>query len=226
MNTNELYDAFRSDVVDTARPYLWSDVEAYRYMADAHRMFVRLTGGIADFTSDACSVTCPANERDVTLHPSVLRVLSAERQSDSMPVKVINFTDMPVITEVDYGRQRQIYNDTTPGPIKYLLIGKQRGIARVVHVPTEEETLLMSIYRMPLLVADGPDKEIVEVDEEHHIHLLDWMEHMAYKKQDAETFNRAKSDEKGAAFQSYCDQVKREWERYKHKTRVVRYGGI
>ena len=41
MNSTGLYDTFRSDVVDTARPYLWTDDDVWRYAADAHRMFIR-----------------------------------------------------------------------------------------------------------------------------------------------------------------------------------------
>ena len=52
------------------------------------------------------------------------------------------------------------------------------------------------------------------------------MKAQAYSKQDAETYNKAKADEEAAKFVAYCEQAKREKEKYKHKVRVVRYGGI
>ena len=51
MNVQELLDQFRSDAFDLALPYLWSDTDVLRYMNDAYGMFVRLTGGIGDFTT-------------------------------------------------------------------------------------------------------------------------------------------------------------------------------
>jgi len=65
-----------------------------------------------------------------------------------------------------------------------------------------------------------------EIQDEHHLHLLSWMKYHAYNKQDSETFDRTKAQEAEARFRAYCTQVKAEWERYKHKTRVVRYGGV
>lgn len=227
MDTNELYDAYRNDVVDTARPYLWLDEEVWRYMADAHRMYFRLLGGIADFlTDEVCRVECPAGQAIVELHPSVLRVMQARRLSDNAPVTVVNQTDLPLLTEVDYGRQREIFMDDRPGPVKYMVTGMKRSVARLVMTPQVDEQLALTVYRTPIDIADGPDKELTELDEEHHIHLLDWMKHLAYKKQDAETFDRAKSEECGANFRAYVAQCKAEWERYKHKTRVVEYGGL
>jgi hypothetical protein len=52
------------------------------------------------------------------------------------------------------------------------------------------------------------------------------MQHLAYRKADADTFDRGRSDEYKALFESYCAMVRAEWERYKHKTRVVTYGGL
>jgi hypothetical protein len=51
VNVGEVLDQFRSDAIDYVAPYLWSDTDALRYMNDAYGMFVRLTGGIADFTT-------------------------------------------------------------------------------------------------------------------------------------------------------------------------------
>lgn len=226
MNSSELYDAFRSDVVDIAKPYLWSDDEVFRYMADAHSMFVRLTGGIADITSDATKVDIVAGEAESTLHPSILRIMSARLASGYQEVKVINMTDLQSYSQTDYGAVRQITLDDQMGDVRFMIIGQQKGVCRWVSVPALDDTALLHIYRIPLTVATGPDMEFTDVADEHHIHLLDWMEHLAYKKQDAEAFDTARSDRKASDFKTYCSFVRSEWERYKHKNRVVAYGGI
>ena len=77
MDSTGLYEAFRSDVVDEAKPYLWSDADVWRYANDAYRMFVRLTGGVADFLSDACVVDIVGGEATAQLSPTIMRIMSA-----------------------------------------------------------------------------------------------------------------------------------------------------
>ena len=226
MNTTGLYDAFRSDVVDTARPYLWKDEEVWRYMNDAYFQFVRKTGGVADFTSDACAVDIVAFEPIANIHKSVMRIMSATRRSDKHPIEIINGADIGRMRSSDYGQIKQLVMDEKLGPVRYMVHGLQRGSVRWVQVPEVNDVVDLHIYRMPLEGVTGPDQELVDVDEEHHLRLLDWMKHLAYKKQDAEMFNPQASAANEESFLNYCAQVKAEWERYKHKTRVVAYGGL
>ena len=226
MNTSELYDAFRSEVADTARPYLWSDADVFRYMADAHRMYVRLIGGIADFDSVATSLDVVAGESLFTIHPSVLRVMRATRRSDGGQIEVINSTDLGKIRSIDYSQVKQLQLDSKAGTVRYMMIGANKKSGKWVQIPETNDTVDLMVYRLPLQIVSDADQEIYEVDEEHHIHLLDWMKHLAYKKQDADTFDKGRSDQFKADFETYCHQAKAEVERFKHKTRVVSYGGL
>lgn len=226
MNSTELRNAFRQDVMDTAKPYLWSDEEVWRYANDAYRMFARLTGGVADFLSDACEVQISAGEAVAEVSPSIMRIMSATRRSDTHPIEIINPTDLQKMRSSDYGQIKQIVMDERTGPVRYMIIGLTRGSVRWVQVPEVDDYVDMHIYRMPLDTITGPDQELTDVAEDHHIHLLDWMKHLAYKKSDADTFNPQASVFGEQEFRAYCLQVVAEWERYKHKTRVVSYGGI
>lgn len=230
MTAQELYDQFRSDMVDTAVPYLWSDKDVVRYMNDAYRMFVRLTGGIADFTSDISRVAVTADEATSVMDPRILRVMEAYRLSDEAKLEVINQQDMTFSQSTDYGRTRPLFLDSTPGPVRYMIIGAQRNVAKWVQVPIENDTVQLFVYRLPTTALDpeSPDMDFAfdEVGEEHHTHLVLWMQHLAYRKADADAFDKGRSDEYKALFESYCSMAKAEWERYKHKTRVVTYGGI
>ena len=226
MNSTELYDTFRSDVVDTARPYLWTDDDVWRYAADAHRMFIRLTGGISDFMSEACEVPVVAGEAVVELHPSLLRIMSATLRGTKREVEVINPTDVVKMRTTDYGQIKQLLLDDKAGRIRYLVHGMQRDKARLVQVPEVDDFIDLHIYRTPLDMITGDGQELTDVVEDHHLHLLDWMKHLAYKKQDADTFNPQASLQGKQDFEAYCAFVKAEWERYKHKTRVVSYGGL
>lgn len=226
MDSTELVAAWRDDVQDTAQPYLWSDEEALRYAADAYRMFVRLTGGVADFTSDACAVDIVAGEATAEIHPAILRIMSATRRSDTQPIEVINSTDLNKMRSSDYGQMKRIIMDNRSGPVRYMVQGLQRNIVRWVQVPEVDDVCDLHIYRAPLTDITGFGQELSDVDEEHHIHLLDWMKHLAYKKQDVDTLDPQASATGKALFETYCSFVRAEWERYKHKTRVTSYGGI
>lgn len=226
MDSTGLYDAFRSDVVDVAQPYFWSDEEVWRYAGDAQRQFVRLTGGVSDVLSAAAEVDISAGEAWSDLHPSVLRVMSISRRSDHKPIEAINHTDIGKMRSSDYGQIKSLILDELSGPVRYGVIGMQRGKIRWVQVPEVNDVADLHVYRTPLTIIDGPDQEIADVEEEHHVHLLKWMKHLAYLKRDSEVFDPQGAERHKVLFEQYCAQVLREWERYKHKTRVVSYGGL
>lgn len=225
MNSTDLYGLFRRDVSDTERPYLWADEDVWLYMDDAVKMFARLTGGIPDFTSEACEVSVSEGEPLVQLHPSIMRVMSARRRSDNREVEILNATDLGRIGSSDYGQLKSLLMDNTPGQAVALVIGMQRNIARVIHVPDANETLDLHVYRLPLVSITGEGQAFVDIEEMHHFHLLKWMKSQAYLKQDAETFDRTKAEESEQRFRMYCAEVKAENERYKHKNRTIAYGG-
>lgn len=227
MNSDELYDSFRTDVQDVVSTYLWLDTEVWRYMNEAYFMFVRLTGGIPDFTSSATYVPIAAGINTSPIDPSILRIMSAYRASDNAEINIINSTDTPVVRDNDYGSVKPLWLDNTPGPVRHMLIGAQQNLVKWIQVPIADDAANLVIYRLPLAkITDAGGQEFIDVSEEHHYSLLMWMKALAYKKQDAETFDRATSAENGAEFRAYCMQAKQEMERKKHKTRVVAYGGI
>lgn len=226
MNSTGLVESFRRAVSDTKKPYFWTDDDVLEYAADAQRMFVRLTGGVSDFLSDACVVNIVTDDPLGVLHPSILRIMSATRRSDSRPIEIINQTDLGKLRSSDYGRIKPLLLDNKQGEVRYGVIGMQKGYVRWVQVPAFDDMADLHIYRLPLNIISGFDQEIEDVEEEHHLHLIDWMKHLGYKKPDSDAFNPQASDKAEVAFRNYCTQVKSEWERYKHKNREVQYGGL
>ncbi len=227
MDAQELYDVFRSEVNDLRRPYLWTDEDIIRYMNEAYNMFVRLTGGINDVTSEATTIDLTTGEDAVALHPSVLRIMDAYNVSDGSEVKIANFTDLPnLFVDPDYKYLRPLFRKNAPGQVRWLIVGEQRDISKVIQIPTADDQIQMTIYRLPLVPITDLSHELDEVKDIHHNSLLHWMKGLAYGKQDSETFDKGKSEEFEGKFQDYCALAKAEWSRYKHKTRVVAYGGL
>jgi hypothetical protein len=226
MLSDELLCTFRSDVGDDAEPYLWTDGEAYQYMNDAYYMFVRLTGGIADGSSAVTQLTATATEATTPIDPSVMRIRTAVNASDrNSAIKVINVQDVDELTSEDYGVIRQA-DPSLPGPVKYMIIGEEEDYVRWVNVPTEDTLIQLVIERLPATPITRSRQAFAGVRLEHHYHLLKWMRHLAYRKQDVDTFNLIKSDQERDDFVAYCEMAKREKGIRKHKVRTVAYGGL
>jgi len=226
VNAAELSDHFRCDVVDKAAPYLWSKTEVLRYMNDAYRMFVRLTGGIADFTSVASEAQIISGEPIGELHPSILTINAAFRASDGEGIDIINYTDIARRSTNDYGRRITMKLDSTTGPVDYGVVGMQRNVIRWVKVPEADDVANFTIHRLPLENLTSRSQKLDDVEQDHHLSLLYWMKHLAYAKQDSDTFDKSASETCKAMFEGYCSIARAEAERYKHKPRTVMYRGL
>lgn len=227
MNSTTLGDLFRADTTDNVTPYLWTDVEMYAYMNDAYYMFVRRTGGIPDYYNDkVCLVTAKKDVETSKLHPKILFVRTASLEPKGETVKVINLQDEPWLQDEDYNLVRQMSVSKTVGKVRYLVIGIQDDIAKWVNIPDVDYQVRLAVERLPLDDITGPGQDFEDVKDHHHMYFLCWMKHLAYSKQDADTFNKVKADEESAKFLAYCASARQEKEQYKHKVRVVRYGGL
>ena len=226
VNSGELIEAWRADVLDDVEPYLWSQTEAVRYAEAAYRRFVRFTGGIHDFTSPLTRVDIVAGEELAAVSPLILRFDKAQRESDGREITIANWTDQALMRRDDYGVSSFLYNDRAPGEVRYMVIGSEVGKVKWVSPPAADDVALLQVYRLPLAHIVDETHTLSEVNEDYHIHLLDWMKHLAYLKRDTETYNKRASDEHRAAFIQSCAEAKAEMDRYRSKVRVVQYGGL
>lgn len=229
MNATELADYFRSQVRDEVAPYLWSDEEVMVYMNEAQKMFVRLTNGIYDVTSAACTVAITSGQKYSTLNPAVLEIRKAyyvdPDTSFKRELKIISLADIDSLSSTDYGVYNNAAIQDLPGVVDYMLTGEERGKVRWINIPDKNATVQMAIARLPL-TSLSTTQQVLEVSDEHHVSLIEWMKHLAYNKQDGDAFNPKTATESEMRFRAYCDFVWKEWERYRHTTRTVAYGGI
>lgn len=236
MTPLDLYALFRSDVVDDVAPYLWSDTEAWSYMNDAYRMFVRKTGGVPDNTTTSITqIPIVAGQATAQVSPLILRFTSAYLLSNYATVKIISEPQLDkLVTTSDYGSTAVNVRSNTQGAVRYMVTGMDRnaarGIVRWVRVPQVNDTCMVGVMRLPVDVISENTADSMttfpDIGEEHHEHLLLWMKHRAYGKQDAETFDRTKRDECKKEFEAYCAEAKAEWSRYKQQGESVTYGGL
>lgn len=226
MDSTALRDLFRIETKDLETPPLWSDTEIFSYIDDAQKMFCRLQGGIADSSSTLTQVALTANQPFADISPLILKIRQVTRASDYKEVEILNFEDLQAKqAPEDYGIQQRFRLDGLIGEVRAVVVGMETNKLRLVRIPAMSQTLNLITYRLPLVDITTTGQSL-EIDSIHHRHLLDWMKHLAHKKQDAETYDRGRSEEFGAAFRAYCDQAKAEREKREHKYRTIGYGGL
>jgi hypothetical protein len=231
MKIQDVIDLFRKQVGDVSLPRLWDDIEVMQYLVDAQDMFVRLTGGIVDSQTPAVTrVPIAANTPTSEHCPYILRIRSAQLETAKRQVLIGSEGDLSqigILTKYhDYGFTRPPYlDDADTGDVTAGILGVQENAIRWYKVPIEEDTCLLHTFRLPYPRIEDEDS-CFEIDEQHHLHLIKWMKHLAYSKEDGETYDKDLAENNRQWFESYCARAQQEKERQRFKPRVVQYGGI
>jgi hypothetical protein len=227
MTPEELYAKFRVDMNDVELPYLWSADEVWSYADDAYSMFARLTGGIPDASSAVTSIAITAGQARSPCSPLILKVRDAYLDSTKRKLHLKNVEDTPLIPLGDYGSISGAA-DHQPGEVRAMVIGEEEGSVRWIGVPTADDVAKLTVFRLPVkrINEDSSDTDLDEIHYRHHLHLLLWMKHLAYSKQDAETYDKGRAEEFRVAFETYCYRAAAESARQRHKNRVISYGGL
>jgi len=218
VNTDDVLARFRAEMSDEVKPYLWSDSLVYQYINEAQKSFCRFTNGILDSRTVAVTqLNVVPNTQWYDLNKSILKIRTATRSDTGVTVEMVNPERLA---------DASIRFDGRVGPLRALVQGLEEHAVRAWPVPSETVTVNLTVFRLPLidLTEDG-DQEF-EIDVQHHSYLLLWVKHLAYDKQDAETFDRRKSDDFAQRFRLYCSDVKKEQDRARRVGMAVSYGGI
>jgi len=218
MNSTELIDLYRAEMRDTEEPYLISDAALYSYLDDAHKWFCRLTEGIEDSRTPAVArVEIVPDTEWYDISPLILKIRQAHRMDTGAPVELVS---------AERASKLDLRFDGRKGPLRYLVTGMGRNTVRAWPMPNETVTLELNTFRLPLSpITDAGDQEL-EIDDQHHRHLLLWMKHLAYDNHDVEMFDRRKSDDYKAKFEQYCFRAMKEQERARRPNSTVLYGGL
>ena len=196
MNLGELIESFRKLADDNASPPLWSDEEITRYVNEAERDAVERGFLIEDDeTAEICEIAVEADTAIYNLDPRVLKITKAKLD---LQHRLLDPTEKSVLDL----RLMATWESNPGTPFAY--IDRQSSI-RLVWVPIADDTLRLTVYRLPLADMDGPDDE-PEIRAELHYQLLDGMLARGYLKNDSETYNPAKSAEHEARFTQHFGQ--------------------
>ena len=183
MNLRQLIDSFRAKTMDKPSNRLWSDDEIIEYANEAVDEACRRAYLLVDSSSTASEASLGADESEFELHESViyvrrLRIVSGEvlrpcvsREMDErIPGWEESLASTPMIFVPDWETNK----------IK-------------VWPPTSTAIdLKMTVIRTPMNDM-AEDEDEPEIASRYHRSLLDWMLHLGYLKQDADTLDVVKS---------------------------------
>ena len=201
-------------------------------------MFCRLTEGIEDSSTPAvCRLAITAGTDWCPLSPKILKVREAVNAATGRPYGIMN---------MEKASLSGVHFNGNPGPLKLFVTGLEKGKLRgtlisavraaadgtyritgnKIFISAGEHDLADNIVHLVLArITDAGDQNL-EIDEQHHNALLLWMKHLAFSKQDAETFDRGKADECEGRFRAYCHAALKEQERARRNSGTVVYGGL
>lgn len=213
MDATQLHNLFRAEMRDNEEPYLFDSTTIYSYIDAAQVEFCRLTEGIEDARTFEVSVT--AGEEWCDINPRILKVRRAYDKATGRPVNVVNLERV---------EQQGIRFDGRTGPLQALVAGAEKNSLRAWPVPSQDATIQLEVFRLPRQVVGRGD--CFEIDEQHHIYLLDWAKHMAFGTRDADLFDPRASANYKTSFMAYCARAKAEQVRARHQSGAVQYGGL
>lgn len=217
MTRAELFAAFRNRNADTSLPYLWSDAELQEFLDDGHNEAAERGRLLRDSTTAAiCTIAVTANTASYVLDQRILSVERAKLDSRTAPLRLSSTPAMdgragafPRDWRVNGVWRPVIGGDwTTQQGTPFVLVLDAEGArwkATLAPIPVVDDVLRLQVFRLPLYCLDD-DEDEPEIPYRLHIRLVDWMEHRAYAKKDADTYDERRSLTAEAVFASAFGQ--------------------
>lgn len=237
----ELKDIFRSEVDDkeggnAGEDFLWSDEDVFRYMHRAQRQFVRDTRILrktAPFTPALTELAFTASGATgfLTVDSRITRITRARMATSAAanadPLEIANAEDL------DDGFFVNDYHsifvgdwENKTGPARFLIANLQENQVRLVPIPTIDDTVRLTVMHLPLQTVSCDTAALEVTEEEDQQTMLLWMQHLAYLKQDADTYDKDLSEKFKAEFKEGTETRQREVFRQRIRRTPARYGGI
>jgi hypothetical protein len=193
MNLGQLKATARSRADDQQTNYLWSDEEWTEYANDAQNQACRRARLIIDSTTTAITqLSMASGDVTASLDERILFIKRAKVSSVSNPLGRASFKDLD--------ERLPGWEDATGIPQAYVP-DMDTDKFRPYPTPDSAITVNLTVVRLPLEdMANDTDEP--EINKRYHLHLVDWMLHRAYSKQDSETVDMAKANKYLATFEA------------------------
>ena len=209
----DLITMFRQDMQDEAAPYLWSDGEVKRYLAEAQDYFMHETMYMASTET----FTYSADDLEVTFPEYITQIRQAYDASENI-LPVINKPEWDMLKRGSSWR-----SDT--GDVTDLVSDLSFHKIRLFPIPEEDGTFYLDVFRVAkTLIEDDAELEVTERPAQRVI--LTGARAVAYKKEDIETLDDVKAQKYRAEFEIQTSDFYARMQNARRTPRNVAYGGI
>lgn len=192
MNVAELEAEFRDFIDDEVPEYRIKSSAFLRYLNDAQRKAVRSSNLLIDSTSSPCKISVLAGKTTYKLNPAIYGISSALLNDNGVIYPLI-ITDR---TELD--RVFPNWRTETRRP-QYLI--HDNNTVRLAVTPDKDYPVTLEVYRYPEPLESIDDEP--EINEQHHIYLIDWCAYRALSKPDTDVYNPQQAQDYKLRFENY-----------------------
>lgn len=220
LRENILHD--RSDQIAGTTDYLWSDATLNLYINEAQRKMAREALMIRDNTTPiATQVQTVPFQREYTLHPSVVAVLSAKCDCDRADLARAGhaafdtyhmpnpyFFDPSSLSALPPGKIVAFDTDEGVSPDSNGGMGVMQFRTYPAPDPVHAQLIRLRVVRMPIndLVNDTDNPEIPR---EHHLDMLEWAAYLALRIVDHDGGNIEAANNFRASFEDHVTEARK-----------------
>lgn len=177
MTLTELINQFRNFTDDNVQPYLWSDEEIILYINEAEKEVARRTRCLTDSQDPIlCNLQVTSGESVYKLDS---RILYIKKIKTSAHTSIIQPIKSHILETFDSDWENRV------GRVDYAVTDHNSKSITLYRVPSEDQTLKLTIIRLPLNKLVNYD-DTPEIPEEYHLNMLNYVYYLAYMKQDVE----------------------------------------
>jgi len=199
MEISELEYLYRHQADDKVPDYRLDSTGFLFFLNEAQRKAVRNGNLLFDKTSAFTRIAVTANKSKYTIDSSIYAITDAVLTYGDGTVTNLEITDRTELNRT-FNQWRQEIN------APFFLIHTKKSI-EIVPTPDTAYTLQLEVYRFPLKIESNSDD--LEIEEEHHEHLVDWILYRAFSTKDADSVDIQKATTAKDNFLKYFGQEPR-----------------
>jgi len=215
--TGVLWDELTEDDDESAQ-LRWSNEELTSFISEAEKLACRASFLIKK-SEVAFNINVVAGTSEYSLNSKIIRIKDATLASTGKSLSPIEYEDL---ANVISWRTRE------GTPFNYVIDESDKTV-RLYPVPVIDDTISLIYYRLPLVTYSWEDVSAdIEIPEEYQIEMLDYAAHLAYLKDEANTFDPTRAEYYRQRFATNFSNtsVYGELRRKRSRGRAVGYGGI
>lgn len=188
MVLSELLRRFRVDANDKVEPYFNDEVDVIAWLNDAvNEACIRGRLLHESQNSDACNIPVVAGNSQYSLHPSLYELTQVWFE----PANGYRGSNLSLVSPEYLDKRYSCENwRRLQGRPEFVIQDDTR--IRVIPTPDQDGELQLEGYRVPLVPMQN-DTDMPEINQIHHVHLIQWVLHRAYSVPDSEFFDPNRS---------------------------------